>query len=291
MKSRVLLIAAMAACLAIAGGAQAHTFGPDGQGNPYFAPAVPADYIPTYDGDLTDWAWFPPAYLHDPDFFATLGDWVESEQVPKDDFDVIVYGPAWIPSLNMMTYAIHRVDDIFFTRSDDYQDSWDEDVIQFAIDADHGGDIKAESQEYQQAFFSPKLGGSAGCYAAPEMQWAFQEPHTYFGMQPASVEASNGTFDMEIQMYIWDHLDPAGEGSSTKHQLEAGQIVGFSIEIIDSEEGCSECPDVEFDWASISVGGESAPDFFLMSEEDTMPLIATAVQNDSWGRVKKAFAQ
>ena len=290
MKSK-LLIAAIAACLAISGAAQAHTFGPDGQGNPYFMAAVPAEYIPTYDGDLSDWAWFPPSKIADTDFFATLGDWTESEQVPKDDFDVLVYGPAWIPSQNMITYAIHRVDDIFFTKDDVYDSSWDEDVIQFAIDADHGGDPKGNNQEYQQAYFSPKLGGQAGAYGAQDLQWAFEEPHTFWGMEPASVEASNGTFDLEIQMFIWDHLDPAGEGSSTVHQLAAEQIIGFSIEIIDSEEGCSECPDVEFDWASISVGGESAPDWFLMSEADTRPLIATAVENDSWGRVKKAFAQ
>ena len=290
MKSRAFFIAAIA-CLAIAGIAQAHTFGPDGQGNPYFAPAVPADLVPTYDGDLSDWAWFPPSNIATPDWFTQLGDWTESEQVPKDDFDVIVYGPAWIPSLNMMTFAIHRVDDIFFTRSDNFQDSWDEDVIQFGIDADHGGEPKEGSQEFQQAFFSPKLGGAAGHYAPEDMQWAFQEPHTFWAMQPATLEGTNGTFDMEIQLAVWDHMDPAGEAASTRHQLEAGQIVGFTIEIIDSEEGCSECPDVEFDWASISVGAASLPDWFLMSVEDTLPLIPTAVENDSWGRIKQALAQ
>ena len=61
MKGKILLIAALAACLAMAGAASAHLFGPNGEGNPFFAPAVPDELIPTYDGDLSDWAWFPPA--------------------------------------------------------------------------------------------------------------------------------------------------------------------------------------------------------------------------------------
>ena len=288
MKFRVACIVAAALCLAITGIAQAHLF-PNGQGNPYFTPAVPADLIPTYDGDLSDWAWFPPAYTITPDWFTQLGDWTAGEQVPKDDFDVIIYGPAWIPSQNMITFAVRKVDDIFFTRSDDFQDSWDEDVIQFAIDADHGGEEKLESQEYQQAFFSPKLGGGAGCYGPEEVQWAFQEPYAFWGMEPAAVEGTNGTFDVEIQLKIWDHMDPAGEGASTEHQLVPEQIIGFTIEIIESEEGCSECPDVEFDGGNVAIGGEVLPDWFLMSEADTRPLIPTAVENASWGRIKSAF--
>ena len=291
MKRNMLLIA-VAVCVVITGVAQAHTFGPNGEGNPYFAPAVPAMYIPTYDGDLSDWAWFPPAYTFDPDWFATIGQFSDAEaEVPKDDFDVIIYGPAWIPSQNMMTYAVHKVDDIFSTRSDNYQDSWDEDVIQFAIDADHGGEEKLESQEYQQAFFSPKLGGSPGCYGPAELQWAFAAPYAFFGMSPATVEGTNGTFDVEIQLNIWDHLDPTGDAASTMHQLAANEIIGFSIEIIDTEEGVVEFPDVEFDFASISIGATSAPDYFLMSEEDTLPLIPTAVENQSWGRIKHSFSR
>ena len=290
MKFKVLFFAAMAVCLIFAGTADAHLFGPDGQGNPFFMPAVPADRIPTYDGDLSDWAWFPPTFTITPDWFTQLGDWHEGEQVPKDDFDLIVYGPAWIPSQNMVTFALRKVDDIFFTRSDDFQDSWDEDVIQFAIDADHGGEVR-DGMLYQQSFFSPKLGGGAGQYAGPDLQWAFQEPNAFWGMQPATVEGTNGTFDLEIQLFIWDRIDPAGASSSAVHQLAEGQIIGFTIEIIEAEEGCSECPDLEFDYGNVAIGGEVLPDWFLMSEADTVPLIPTAVENDSWGRIKHAFAE
>jgi hypothetical protein len=289
---RLAFFLAMAGCLAATGVAEAHLFGPNGEGNPYFAPAVPDEFIPTYDGDLSDWAWFPPAYTFTPDWFIQIGNFTDAEaDVPKDDFDVIIYGPAWIPSQNMLTWAVHKVDNIFFTRSDNHQDSWDEDVIQFAIDADHGGEDKGNDQEYQQSFFSPKLGGALGLYGDVNLLWAYQPPHAFFGISPSRVEGTNGTFDVEVQLHIWDHLDPAGASASTLHRLQAGQIIGTSIEIIDSEEGVSEFPDVEFDFGNIAIGGSVVPDYYLMSVEDTRSLIPTAVENTSWGRVKRALAE
>jgi|SaaInl8_200m_RNA_FD_contig_41_988432_length_1319_multi_14_in_0_out_0_2 hypothetical protein len=289
MKSKILLVV-MAMILAIAGAAGAHTFGSDGQGNPFFAPAVPAEYIPTYDGDLSDWAWFPPAYIFTPDDFIAFGNWNAAEaDVPKDDFDVVIYGPAWIPSQNMMTFAVHKVDDIFSTHSESFYDSWDEDVVQFSIDADHGGEDVGGGEDYQQSAFSPKLGGMTGCYASEEIEWAYAPPYLFFGMSPAIVEGTNGTFDVELQHNIFDWMDPAGIDASTMHTLAAGQIIGYSMEIIDTEEGVVEFPDVEFDWANTANGGTALADYFLMSEEDTRPLIPTAVESTSWGRVKSAL--
>jgi len=291
MKGKILLMAALAVALVITGTANAHLFGPQGQGNPYFMPAVPAEYIPTYDGDLSDWAWFPPAYIFPPEWFIGIGNWTEAEaEVPKDDFDVLIYGPAWIPSQNMVTFALHKVDDIFFVHGPDFNTSSDEDVCQFTIDADHGGEDPGQGNDYQQAAFSPKLGGMMGCYpGGGTVDWAFQPPYAFFGMQPAVVEGTNGTFDMEMQTLIWDWIDASGEASSILHQLQAGQIIGFSVEVIDTEEGVSEFPDVEFDFGNTANGGTILPDYFLMSEADTRPLIPTAVENTSWGRIKESL--
>lgn len=291
MKGKILLIAALAVALAITGTASAHLFGPNGEGNPYFAPAVPDEYIPTVDGDLSDWAWFPPAYIFTPEWFAQIGNWTDAEaDVPKDDFDVIIYGPAWIPSQNMVTFAVHKVDDIFSVRSDDFNSSSDEDVVQYAIDADHGGEEPGEGNDYQQAAFSPKLGGMMGVYqGGGANNWAFTEPYAFFGMEPATVEGTNGTFDVEVQLLVWDWIDAAGEGNSILHQLADNQIIGISIEIIDTEEGVTEFPDVEFDFGNTANGGSILPDYLLMSVADTRPLIPTAVEATSWGRIKQSL--
>jgi hypothetical protein len=279
----------------VTGVADAHLFGPNGEGNPWFVPAIADEYIPTYDGDLSDWAFFPPVYTITPDWFIAIGNFSDEEQaVPKDDFDVVIYGPAWIPSQNMMTWAVHKVDDIFSTRSEEHYDSFNEDVVQFAIDADHsGGDEAGDGSIYQQAGFSPKLGGMAGCYTGGgTVNWAFQEPYLFFGMQPPVVEGTNGTFDVELQHIIFDFLDPSGIDASTPHQLEAGQIIGYTIEVIDTEEGVEEFPDVEVDFGNTANGGGVLADWFLMSVAETRPLyIATAVENDSWGRIKRALAE
>lgn len=291
MKAKTLLVFAIAGCLALAGTASAHMFGSNGEGNPFFVPAVPADLVPTYDGDLSDWAWFPPAYIFTPDSFIHWGNWSDEEAaVPKDDFDVLIYGPAWIPSENMVTWAVHKVDDIFSTRSDEFYDSFNEDVVQFAIDADHDGAAAEAGNDYQQSGFSPKLGGMAGTYqGGGELNWAYTEPYLYYGMEPAVVEGTTGTFDVELQHNIFDWIDPAGIDASEVHQMEAGQIIGYTVEVIDTEEGREEFPDVEFDWGNSAIGGEVLADWYLMSVEETQPLIPTAVENDSWGRIKEAL--
>ena len=81
MKGKVVWIAVLAGSLAMAGVASADLFGPNGEGNPFFVPAVPEEYIPTYDGDLSDWAWYPPAYIATPESFISMGNFNPSLRV------------------------------------------------------------------------------------------------------------------------------------------------------------------------------------------------------------------
>jgi len=284
------LFLAFAITLGVASVAMAHGFGPDGEGNPYFMPAISDANVPTVDGNLSDWAFMPPAYVMSLSDWALLGQIDASEEaITKDNFDVLTYGPGWIPSANMIILAVHKVDDVFYSTSDNFQDSWKEDNIQIYIDADHGGDVKAESLEYQQTYLNPKLGGGAGAFTASEIQFAFAEPFYYHAQQPAVVEGTNGTVDIEAQFVIFDHLDPAGESASVIHQLTAEEIIGFSLDVADVDDGVFQA-DVEFDYGNGATGGEAIPDFFLMSLADSESQYVTAVENQSWGRIKSSMA-
>jgi hypothetical protein len=276
--------------LGIATVAMGHGFGPNGEGNPWFMPAISADVVPTIDGDLSDWAFMAPQHVRTLDDWALIGQISSDEEsIAKDNFDVIMYGPAWIPSANQIIMAVHKVDDSFYAGTDDFQMSWQEDNIQWYVDADHGGELKGDSQEYQQNYFSPKLGGDAGTYAAPELQFAYDEPYVFMAMNPAVVEGTNGSFDMEAQANIFDHIDLSGIEASVIHQLTAEEIIGFSVDVADVDDGVKQS-DVEFDYGNGSLGGEAIPDFFLMSLADSEGQYVTAVENDSWGRIKSALA-
>ncbi|RKY64336.1 MAG: hypothetical protein DRP99_02305 [Candidatus Latescibacterota bacterium] len=268
------------------GVAYGHLYGPNGEGNPYYMPAVPDEYIPTIDGDLSDWAWLPSQFVFTPDWFATIGQFTDQEaQVPKDDFDVIVYGPVWIPSMNMVAFAIHKVDDILYAPHEEIRHCWDEDVVQWAVDADHGGEDAGDGNDYQQCFFTPKQGGHVGVFqGGGTVDWIYTEPYAYW----AAKIQDNGSFDFEIMMTLWDWADATGPDASTKHMLKAGEIIGFSVEVCDADSDSEiEFPDVEFDYGNIAVGGSVLPDWLLMPVEETLKLLP--VGSDTWGRIKASF--
>ena len=292
MKRVMILLMSGILVIGLCGIAGADLFGPNGEGNPFYLPAIPDALIPTYDGDLSDWAFMPEQYVFTPDDFVSFGNWSDAEAaVPKDDWDVIIYGPAWIPSMNMVTFAAHVVDDIFFAPNENLQDAWKEEGMQFATDADHGHDPKENSEEYQQNFFTPKQGGHVGLFGPEELWWEFEEPYCYWGATLPPDAGSPAGYDFEIAIALWDHLDPAGEGASTRHMMEAGQIIGFSIEAYDADaEDQVEMPDIEFDWGNTAIGGEVLANWLLLSvEESDMPTVA--VESSTWGRIKANFTK
>jgi hypothetical protein len=296
--NRITILLASALIVGLCGVAEADLFVPEGEGNPFYLPAIPAHLVPTYDGDLSDWAFMPDQYVYTSDFFATLsgGIWSDAEAaVPKDDWDIIIYGPAWIPSMNMVTFAAHIVDDLLYAPFEDLQEAWQEEGMQFATDADHGHDPKEDSQEYQQNFFTPKQGGHVGLFGDEQLWWEFEEPYCFWGVTLPPDAGSPAGYDFEIAIALWDHLDPAGPEASTRHMMEAGQIIGFSIEAYDADGEADpvapyEFPDVEFDWGNTAIGGEVLANWELLSVEDSdMP--ETAVESSTWGAIKATFTE
>ena len=290
---RLIVVMSMALIVGLPSLAGAHLFGPNGEGNPWYMLAIPEEYIPTIDGDLSDWAWMPSQYVFTPDFFASFGNWSDAEaEVPKDDFDVLIYGPCWIPANNMVAFAVYKVDDILYAPNEEFSNSTTEDVVQWATDADHGGDEPGEGEQYQQNYFTPKRGGYSGVYpGGGTRDWINNEPSAFWA---ADIQ-DNGTFSFEIMLKLYD-VAPASEigtipEGAVEHICAPHQMIGFSLEICDADsESEIEFPDVEFDFGNIALGGDVIPDYYLMPVEETYKLL-TAVQGSSWGRIKATFSK
>jgi hypothetical protein len=98
----VSLVLVFCSVLGLSGTIWAHT----PPGVVYSAPAIPDDKIPTFDGDLSDWAWFPKEAIVTRDTAPRRRPNIDAGVVSKEDFDCVIYGPAWIPKLNMWAFAV-----------------------------------------------------------------------------------------------------------------------------------------------------------------------------------------
>ena len=305
---RSLVLFAVAIAIAVTGSADAHLFGENGEGNPWFLPAVRDDVIPTIDGDLSDWAFWPDEYTFTPENWPAVGQWNEEEaaNTTKDDFDVIVYGPAWIPSTSEIIWAAHKVDDYFYGPDECYCMGWAEDNMQIAIDADHGGDefgaddiannVLNRGLQYQQNYLMPKHGGIHGVFVDHRgLDYAYAPPWAFFEFSRRDwVEGGDGSYDIEHRFTAFTSLSNNGIDDAVVHTFQPGDIIGLSVDITDYDADGERQGDVDLDYGNISFGGDQLGDFYLLSVEETQDLykdVPTAVENASWGRVKAALGK
>ncbi|MBI4530920.1 MAG: hypothetical protein HY709_05295, partial [Candidatus Latescibacteria bacterium] len=184
---------------------------------------------------------------------------------------------------------------IMYTPHTDLLLAWQMDGGQFGTDADHGGEAKGNNQEYQQNYWTIAQGGSIGLFGEQNLFWEFEAPYAFsgFDIQP------NGSYTAEIAVTLWDHLDPGGVGQSRLHVLEAGQIIGFTVELYDMDSDTEqEFPDAEFDFGNVAIGGEVLGDYFLLPVEETLAALEeegrplpSAVEANTWGRIKSTFTK
>jgi len=291
MKYAGMVLFGLVVLIGLPASGAAFTFGPEGQGNPYYAPAIPLDEVAlSFDGDLSEWTWLPKKFQFSfgnvPRYSAIFD---EEGFWPKDDFDVFVYGPAWIPAMNKYAFAVHKVDDVLYGPDENLQACYKEDCMQWCIDPDaSAGEYRGEnnSRQAQQNFITPNQGGHLGLFGPEELWWEFEEPYCLFGK---NVDPATGSYDIEVAITLWDWLDASVE-TSTEHQLEPDQLIGgtFYVNDVDSEEkGAS----IGWHFADPWKDANAFAAFYMMSVEDTKAEKAaeTAVEQNTWGRVKATF--
>ena len=308
--SRIFLAACLTAALCT--GLAAH----EPPGVTYFAFGFPAHALPVIDGDLSDWDMVPESYHID------LGeDFWETVRGIGTDLDFSDFNAKCIVGWNEETNRIYSMSDVVDDflhnkRETPSGHNWDDD-INFVVDADHSGGEAFEGGHsalhelsdherlqieyaYMQLYTAlvPPIDG----------WWLFMYHHdTEFPWltdgkttpSPEYLEAGwsrtgesdgPGTYTYEFKVTPWEFLDYQGPGGSTIVDLELGNIIHIGYlfkdyDTDDSYEGSYDFPPVHDVWKNASV----AADFELAPVE--MGLFPTAVETDSWGRIKSEFVK
>ena len=261
--------------------------------NPYYLFCIPEEYVPTMDGDLSDWAFMPKKWVYTFENVPRKSSAIAEGKISKDDFDVIIYGPAWCAATNTLMFAVHKVDDISyhpFTTAEDLGPSFKEDNQQWCTDPDgsgglyRGAEAGGDSRNAQQNCYNPKW-NRVFLFGDQKLWWEFEEPYTYWG---STVDKATGSYDMEVSQTLWDWLEETPE-QSTKHIFEPGQIIGLTFLVVDrdSEE---DAVGVAWHYADPWKDASTFTAFYVMSEEESRAEMAKpAVEPSTWGTIKAAF--
>ena len=213
---------------------------------------------------------------------------------------------AWHSAGQHFWVAIERVDDVYINTYEggDLTGIWRFDSVEIMLDGDHTGgayngfsaddyseeEIKLlsnfQAQQYVCVAESPD--GRLLGYQGSGQGWVPLPPWSDAG--GFSVGEAPNTSVIEMYLTAWDELNWAGAAQSKRSSLAAGKMVGFqySVSDFDTEAGAyhgfhtlSGQPNT-WRMAENFVDGELIP----CDTGDCGSAPATAVQSDSWGRIK-----
>jgi len=279
----------------------------------YFAFGFPLHAIPVADGDLSDWDMVPESYeinLGD-DFYET----VRGIGTDLDFADINIKNMiGWNEETNRVFSASDVVDDFLHNKRETPSGhNWDDD-INFMIDADHsGGDqfpdgihdlsdeerllIEYTGMQLYTALIPPIDGWWLFMYHHDtEFPWLTNgkntpsPDHLEVGWSRTGESDGPGTYTYEFRVAPWEFLDYRGVGGSTEVDLEVGNVIhiGYMFkdyDTSDSYEGSYDFPPIHNVWRNASVLGD-----FELAPVD-LSMFPTAVETDSWGRIKASFAK
>ena len=247
-----------------------------------------------FDGKLDDWAWMPATVVYTPDEFSVQSSGIQEGRVSRDDFDVLLY-VGWSPDTQMLYHGLQVTDDAFLSLGEGTDQAYAEDVFQWPVDPDHsGGPLRPEgldSRGGQQIVYSPDE-NTFRLYGPQEMNWAYRDPWLFFGSS-----RDGASYTLEMAAALWDDLHPSGPEFSKRHRFEAGQIIGWTALIKDTDSQ-DDREQVRMTPRDAAQSTDFYADLFMVSIEDTeaevdqgrYPL-PTAVESETWGRIKATFVK
>lgn len=291
MAKTLVSIALAAAALLLAPGTGTAYENCNGVG--YFALQVPDPASMTVNGEGSDWAWYDPDFIIRPD---EMCDTLSGVNPPLDDFDADIR-LGWTPEPDNRFYALVTVVDDTLNLDETFVDNfWNDDDLEIIMDANHGAWAEANNAirvDHQQFGFHipgegrPESVASVRFQQPPEMQWPVNQGaiEARVSVTPSPTHgAVNTTSVYEIRMQTWDQLQPDGPDASTRHIMQAGQVLGCSITYNDADTGD------RTHQISTHVNELGAHESEFTSEVILLTLdefsIPTAVQARSWGAVK-----
>lgn len=250
----------------------------------------------------------------------TLADWEDvlpDASLTHNDLSGFLFGPpdasdiafriflAWHQQSSRFYIAFERIDDIYSPGSSEF--------FSIMLDADHSGgpynsfsgqtetEAKRESYAHAQRYGTwggptegDRVNGRTIIAFGPASGWASLPPHTeYGGFTVSDVPHHTG---LEFSVTAWDDLHFEGADLSQRARLEPDSIIGLQFRISDFDGDQNELSD-QLLIAGDSEKGESLhsangfADAWLVpcGVEDCSQSPRTAVQRQSWGRIKAAL--
>jgi len=259
------------------------------------------------DGDLGDWDNVPSV------FWVTHEDLIETvtgtqgDANPGNLAERIIFG--WSPVTNRLYFMEEKFDDLFYGTIDNNFDT-----VEICLDFDHSGDpifmntatadLDAErwegalSQNYRYELHKP----DAEMFLWGAAPWAGVEP--YSGVRWSYDGDINGgatTLFMEMWFTPFDDLPTSSEGIDDPdvivHVIEEGTIMGIGFAVQDDDNGAegtysgywTNSGDTELYFKATAF-----VDYVMLGYDESIWVpgedMATAVESDSWGRIKARFA-
>ena len=302
--------ASLAALLIV--GSSATLFAHEPPGEVFFAFHFPANAVPAMDGDLSDWNMVPADIFE----ISVENGWIQ-ETVRGDagndlsDFNARSMW-AWNEEANRVYSMVSVVDELLNNnREDPTSYNWDDDW-NFIMDADHsGGDMYANEwndleseEEKRELFFTtgrlwqihvPPIDGYYAFTYIEATDWLTTGQELPFpefveiGWARTGATGGPGTYAYEIKLTPWETWDWDGPGASTIVDLNVGSVIHVGSLSKDYDEndgrydGSYDFPPVHNVWRNAN----------LMADMELLPvdgsLFPTAVEQDSWGRIKTHF--
>lgn len=280
----------------------------------------PAGQEPTLDGDLSEWDIVPEDYYvpFDSHYEYYLGLGHENDE---SNLSFRVVG-AWSAGTNRLYLMMERFDN-YWDRNGVGAVAAGDDSWEIMIDADHGGDRHfALPEDYEDDDERQRNQGrfaQNAHYVWPEMpdanravgwKWFFNSQSTWHDVPPwgdygfqldGEVNSGEVTARIEVMSVAWDDFHWLGPDESQIHTFTEGNTIGLGWVVHDmdsaeednggaSDGGWGINPNIQmwFDCVNCS-------DFLLAPLDPRVDFSSlgtgTAVEEESWGRIKAAYIQ
>ncbi|MFH1009370.1 MAG: hypothetical protein V1800_17985 [Candidatus Latescibacterota bacterium] len=268
----------------------------------YYIGGIADANVPTIDGSVDDWAFMPRAYYFTgADFIAreetTVGTGMPGAsahypngEVAKDDFDIIAQYIGWAPSTNMYYIGVSVTDSELFFPNEDVGGTWQEDHIQFLLNANgEGGNFRTTDpvcsigQQWYLTLDPRNAANPVGFFgAAAGQEWSWVPPFTFNGVQKSATGWS-----LEIGMALWDYLDVT-EATSVRHTLTAGETFGGNVHIRDRDADALNDVGTTMNFADAWTDASLFAAFYMV---DPITTGTVAVESSTWGSIKSTFSK
>lgn len=269
----------------------------------------PTSHLPVLDADLSEWEVVPEElWITEQDLNNLLITQIDVTDTEPDASDLAVrFTFGWNDETERIYLAYDRYDDYWSHQRDD---------IELAVDADHSGglywssegqsDEEAQRQRNRHAqishfFFHSKteeVGVPWNWHWMTQADWYRGEPYSdgaYQWTEPELGQEYN--WQIELWHVWWDDFNWQDPEGSIIHDLQEGEIIGLAARNKDGDVGLccgnEETGEVFSDWAlNFNESSENAdflPDWILLPVNEE--LLATSVENDTWGHIKASFSR